>query len=50
VLSAAFVLLWIVGSFDYGTMSGLEMAGVMVVALATSVNWYAVRLLVGEAA
>jgi hypothetical protein len=50
VLSTAFVVLWIVGSFDYGTMSGLEIAGVMVVALAATVNWYAVRLIVGEAA
>ena len=48
MMSAAFTLIWIIiiGSFDYGMISGLEVVGATLVALAATINWYAVRLVV----
>ena len=46
MLSTAFVVVWIVGSFDYGIVSGLEVGAAALAAVAVSVNWYAVHLVV----
>jgi hypothetical protein len=37
--------LWLGGSFDHGILSGLEVVGVVVVAVAVGMNWWAIRLI-----
>jgi|SoiMethySBSTD1v2_1073268.scaffolds.fasta_scaffold148933_5 hypothetical protein len=46
VASGGFVPLWIIGSFDYRMISGLEVIAATLVAVAASINWYAVHLVV----
>jgi hypothetical protein len=48
ILVASFSAVWIVGSFDYGSMSGLEVAGSIVYTVAASLNWLAVCLVVSR--
>jgi hypothetical protein len=45
VLSAACVIIWTGGSFDNGILSGLEVVGCIVVAMAAGLNWSAVRVI-----
>lgn len=48
ILGVAFSALWIVGSFDYGSMSGLEVAGAILYSLAASLNWLAIHVVIRE--
>jgi len=41
------VLVWIVGSLDYGSLSGLDWASVIALALLAFFVWFSVRLLSG---
>jgi hypothetical protein len=36
-------MIWTLGSFDNGILSGLEVVGCIVVAIAAALNWFAVR-------
>jgi hypothetical protein len=44
-LGAALVAVWFGGSFDHAILSGLEIVGVVSVALAAAINWWAIRLI-----
>jgi hypothetical protein len=48
VLVLSFSAIWIIGSFDYGSMSGLEVAGAIACTLAASLNWLAIRVVVRQ--
>ena len=43
VCAAIFVVIRTAGSFDHGILSGLEVVGCIVVAMAAALNWFAVR-------
>ncbi len=45
-LALVFLAAIVVGSFDLGRLSGLEVAGIIAVAAMLFVNWYAVKRLV----
>jgi hypothetical protein len=49
-LAVACSALWILGSFDYGSMSGLEMVGAFAYSCAAALNWLSVRWLERTAA
>jgi hypothetical protein len=47
-VSGGFMALWIIGSFDCGMISGLELIAATLAAIAASINWSAVHLAIGR--